>query len=188
MRNELIQAVLLIVTLGCIGCGEYSSDSTPAPASLSARAARRAYTGAPPIVPHPPLSGTCISCHTVTGREVPTRGMAPANPHSDTPGMSEKARCKQCHVFRQTEEQFQESEFVPLKLDGRQGDRAHVGAPPTVPHPFFMREDCQACHAGPAARPEIVCKHASRQRCVQCHVLHDDKKIPQVADLTTDKR
>lgn len=174
MPRVFPQIGLLFVSLWCVGCGEISSEPLPSAASLAERAKRRAYTGAPPVIPHPPLSGTCISCHTPLGREIPTRGMAPANPHTRTSGLSEKSRCKQCHLFRQTEEQFVENEFVPLKLDGRRSQRAHRDAPPTVPHPLFMREDCRACHAGPAARPEIVCKHTDRQRCVQCHVQADN--------------
>jgi cytochrome c-type protein NapB len=33
-----------------------------------------------------------------------------------------------------------------------------------------MRENCAACHAGPAAREEIRTSHPERTRCRQCHV------------------
>lgn len=160
---------LLVLVLAAAGCAG-SRGSDPAPATLAERAARRAFTGAPPVIPHPPLSGSCRSCHTPAGRPVPNLGMAPANPHALTPGLGEQARCRQCHVFRQSEGVFVQSEFVGWRNDGARGERAHAFAPPTIPHPTFLREDCRACHAGPAARPEILCRHADRLRCLQCHV------------------
>jgi hypothetical protein len=33
-----------------------------------------------------------------------------------------------------------------------------------------MRENCAACHTGPAAREEIRTTHPERIRCRQCHV------------------
>jgi predicted CXXCH cytochrome family protein len=44
------------------------------------------------------------------------------------------------------------------------------GAPPTIPHKVFMRENCGACHVGPGAREEILTTHPERTRCRQCHV------------------
>ena len=43
-------------------------------------------------------------------------------------------------------------------------------APPVMPHSAFMRENCLACHSGPAAREEIRTPHPERPRCGQCHV------------------
>ena len=100
--------------------------------------------------------------------------MAPANPHTHTPGMSETSRCKQCHVFRVEEDLFAESEFVAWTGRSRVANQAHSAAPQTVPHAHFMREDCAACHSGAAARPDVVCKHSERLRCLQCHVGQDD--------------
>jgi hypothetical protein len=137
--------------------------------SFSARAARRAYNGAPPVIPHRPLSGTCTDCHTVTGRDLPGLGIAPPNPHLDTAGIGAKARCQQCHVFQQTADLFAENSFVGLSHVLRKGDRLYPAAPPTIPHSLFMRESCNACHTGPAARQEIRCSHPERVRCTQCH-------------------
>ena len=50
------------------------------------------------------------------------------------------------------------------------GDRATAGAPPRIPHRLLMRENCVACHDGPAAREEIRTDHPERDRCRQCHV------------------
>ena len=33
-----------------------------------------------------------------------------------------------------------------------------------------MRENCLACHTGPAVRQEIATTHPERSRCRQCHV------------------
>jgi len=167
-----LTALLAVATTGCSQPTENATD-VPTPASLQVRAARCAYTGAPPVIPHPPLSSRCVACHTPSGRVVPTVGVAPANPHTKTPGFSEQSRCNQCHVFQQTEGVFTESAFVGFHAEGRTGDRDHPMAPPTVPHALFLHEDCQACHGGPAARPEIVCKHADRVRCRQCHVQQE---------------
>ncbi len=140
------------------------------PTSHVVRSQRRQYIGAPPVIPHPPQSGKCVTCHTPEGSHKPPLGFAPANPHTRTPGMSAESRCRQCHAFRHTEDVFVESDFESVVLTSTQGSRAHVTAPPTIPHPLNMRGDCNACHSGPSARPEIRCTHPERARCTQCHV------------------
>lgn len=144
-------------------------DDNAATAGWEQRLQRRAFPGAPPVVPHAPQSGKCIRCHTETGAERPPLGLAPANPHLRTDGMSEVSNCRQCHVFQRSRNEFAKSEFQPL-TPALHGSRAYPHAPPTIPHGLSMREDCRACHAGDAARPEIRCSHPSRLRCVQCHV------------------
>ncbi len=146
------------------------SNAEATPTSHAVRSQRRQYVGAPPVIPHPPLSGQCVTCHTTEGSFKPPLGFAPANPHTKTPGMSEESRCRQCHTFRFTNDEFVGSEFESLTLTRTHGSRAHSAAPPTIPHPLPMRGDCNACHSGPSARPEIVCKHPERTRCTQCHV------------------
>jgi hypothetical protein len=133
------------------------------------RAARRASHGAPPVIPHRPLGGTCTTCHAATAKDVPGIGVAPPNPHLRTPGMSDKSRCQQCHVFVETEELVVANEFQGLALALHRGERMYPHAPPVLPHRTFMREDCAACHAGPACRPEIRCSHPERTHCTQCH-------------------
>lgn len=164
--------VLMVASLWLIGAGCSSEESEVATlASWAERDSRRAYAGAPPVIPHPPLTGKCADCHTPEGgRVIPEVGIAPANPHTLTAGMSAESRCRQCHVFQQSEALFVDSDFSGLHFDVHTGDRATTSSPPTVPHTAFMREDCSACHCGPAARPEIVCNHADRVRCQQCHV------------------
>jgi cytochrome c-type protein NapB len=163
-------AVLSALVLFVAGCGDAASPSGATPATLAVRAERRAFAGAPPVIPHPPQSTECTRCHTAAGMEVPRLGFAPANPHGHTAGLSDSARCKQCHLFRQTEAVFAASTFASLKTVGLRGERAHAAAPPTMPHGQFMRENCLACHDGPSARPETRCTHPERSRCQQCHV------------------
>ena len=142
----------------------------PKKSSASVRADRRAYDGAPPVIPHAPMGSTCTECHNARGVEVPGVGFAPASPHDETKQAGRTARCVQCHVFRQTEARFVDSAFTGLAQDLRRGDRLYDGAPPRIPHATLMRENCAACHTGTAAREEIRSSHPERTRCRQCHV------------------
>lgn len=135
-----------------------------------ARAERRLFDGAPPVVPHQGFSSPCISCHDAEGMAVAGVGFAPPSPHEATRGLSATSRCSQCHVERLTDEVLVENRFVGLGQNLRRGRRLSDVAPPVRPHPAFMRENCLACHAGPAAREEIRTPHPERVRCEQCHV------------------
>lgn len=135
------------------------------------RAARRAYAGAPPVIPHPPQGQACIRCHDQVARAVPPLGLAPANPHRGTSIEARTRNCRQCHVFQRDTSVFVETQFVGLKQTGQPGDRLYPGAPPVAPHSAQLHENCLACHAGPAARPEIRCSHPERVRCRQCHMF-----------------
>ena len=164
---------LYLLTLS--GCQNSSDDASSGTSKItrtasSQRAERRAYDGAPPVIPHPRLGATCTECHTETGKAVPDRGYAPANPHLHTAGLSATANCSQCHVFKNATETFAENDFVGLAQTFAGGDRLYPGAPPVIPHRVFMRENCNACHDGPSAREEIRCDHAQRTNCRQCHV------------------
>lgn len=167
-------AAALWVAAACLvvsGCQPPTpqQDEQLVPASLAARAERRAFPGAPPVIPHPPQSSDCVACHAETAREVPRLGIAPGNPHLKTAGMSAASRCRQCHVFQVASDLFAASEFPENRRAMRKGGRAHIQAPPTIPHALFMREDCQSCHNGAAAPSEIRCSHAERMNCRQCH-------------------
>jgi cytochrome c-type protein NapB len=83
--------------------------------------------------------------------------------------MGDTIRCLQCHVFRLTDDVFAANSFVGLPQDLRRGKRLNGISPPTIPHKTFMRENCSACHSGPAAREEIRTSHPERIRCRQCH-------------------
>jgi len=177
---KLIVTFLSLISLvGCLPSidttGNDSEQQTQVAVTLTpsaVRASRRAYSGAPPVIPHPPLGASCTVCHTEIGKATPPLGFAPANPHLKTPGIGSTANCKQCHLFQKSAESdlFQKNTFIGFKPNTTRGDRLFATAPPVVPHHHFMRESCASCHSSPAARPEIRCSHAERTNCTQCHV------------------
>ena len=130
----------------------------------------RQYPGSPPHIPHkvfPAFSDEaeeCLACHDRGGYDVELDAYAPVTPHP------EKELCYQCHVPKRTDELFVESNWLsvpPPKL----GNSQLGGSPPPIPHSLQIRDDCIACHAGPAAVAEIRVDHATRGNCRQCHVL-----------------
>jgi len=163
------------VALLAASCGDDSGtvavpgrpDAVKTTASL--RAERRLFDGAPPVVPHGDFGAACLECHNTTGVAVEGVGFSPPQPHGDEVE-GRMSRCTQCHVFAATAATFRSSTFEGLAQDLRKGERLFVGAPPVIPHPLLLRENCMACHTGPAAREEIRCSHPERDRCQQCHV------------------
>lgn len=144
------------------------------------RAMRRAYNGSPPVVPHPVdqrSAAACIVCHE-HGKRIGDR-FAPAMSHAYF------TNCTQCHVESigqppiADRSLLTESAFRGLERPGT-GTRAWAGAPPTMPHPTLMRENCVACH-GPTGTAPIRTTHAWRTNCTQCHASNarsDQRKIP----------
>ncbi len=143
-----------------------ASDGELKPANLQVRSKRRAFDGAPPVVPHESFGLACMTCHTAEGKIVPPLGIAPASPHDSR--SASFSNCKQCHVFSLTDRLFVETDFQGVPQQYRPAGLVHH--PPVIPHATAMRAQCAACHTGPAARPEIVCSHPHRTNCVQCHV------------------
>ena len=152
--------------------------STPASpderaAALEARSAGRAYSGAPPVVPHSiDQTGVeaCLACHE-SGFRV---GDVSVPPMSHGP----LANCTQCHVessgapprradFRGQAASLADSGFSGLPEPGA-GSRAWPGAPPTIPHTTWMRESCNSCH-GELASAGLRASHPWRRSCTQCH-------------------
>lgn len=140
-------------------------------AALEARAARRAYDGAPPVIPHavdPSGSYACKTCHA-EGMRVAGH-VAPARSHG------ELQSCTECHVVANgpvpTEEPltggppFADNSFEGLGSPG-DGPRAFAGAPPQIPHRTFMREQCVSCHG--VLGTGVRTSHPWRQACTQCH-------------------
>lgn len=178
MKRVLFLAAVLA------GC---SNDSGEAPtvaapgrpgaqkSSAAVRASRRLFDGAPPTIPHAPIGASCTQCHNERGMDVPGLGFAPPSPHELTPGMSALSRCHQCHVHALESAEFVANTFAGIEQDLRRGERLYDGAPPVVPHARSMRENCSACHDGPAAREQIRCSHPERTRCDQCHVSSADE-------------
>lgn len=165
---------LAAVAIVASACGEGRWDPVPGRdavrSSAEVRAARRAYDGAPPTIPHENMGVECTACHNADGMAVEGLGFAPASPHDATTNAGFTQRCRQCHVFVNDENVFVENDFVGLAQDLRRGGRMAGNSPPTIPHRILMRENCAACHTGPGARVEITSSHPERDRCRQCHV------------------
>lgn len=142
-------------------------------AALAERATRRAYNGAPPVVPHAidqDSAANCIACHG-PGLAIEDR-RASRMPHALL------LNCTQCHV--------EQAGAAPLGAGGllvavltagndfcglpapEGGERAWIGAPPIVPHSTLMRSDCLACH-GPTGPLGMQSSHPWRSDCLQCH-------------------
>jgi len=160
-----------------VACGDDEKTTVAVPghpgaekSAASVRAERRAFDGAPPVIPHAPFGAQCVNCHTPAGIEVPGVGFAPPSPHRETKGMEGTTYCTQCHVWKVTDGVFRENEFAGLRQDLREGKSAMPGSPPVIPHAVQMRENCMACHTGPAAREPIRCDHPERVACRQCHL------------------
>ena len=171
-----MNARLLVAFLLLAACGD-DSQKTAVPGVpgafktvASARAERRLFAGAPPVIPHHDFGADCVSCHTTAGMSVPQFGFAPPSPHDPEQLQGGMARCRMCHVSAGQEPPFADNDFVGLRQDLRAGKRLNDLAPPVIPHQTLLRENCMACHTGPAAREEIRCPHPERERCVQCHL------------------
>lgn len=155
-----------------------SRDAAALPAeveqALQARAARRAYDGAPPMVPHPIDQrdpAACLACHETGLRAEALR--APAMSHGAM------TNCTQCHAPTlgsapppRVDLPPSPPSLVPSGFLGepapRGGERAYEGAPPTTPHRTWLRERCESCH-GSASHPGLQTSHLDRQSCTQCH-------------------
>jgi cytochrome c-type protein NapB len=178
-RGQPLAAAILGAWLlaACGGSQDPRGPSVPVPGttgayktSATARAERRLFDGAPPVIPHQDFGAACIACHTPAGIDVPGIGFAPPVPHTATTPPAAMSRCAQCHVWKTSDAEFAANGFVGLRQDLRAGKRLNDLAPPVIPHQVLLRENCSACHTGPAAREEIRCPHPERDRCTQCHV------------------
>lgn len=159
---------------------------------VATRDQRRAYDGAPPVIPHPIHQTTpvaCLVCH-----QQPTRigdVIAPAMSHAEYPS------CTQCHVPQSGIESFptdvpmpegqppQGNAFVGKASPGP-GQRAALGAPPVMPHGLMMRENCASCH-GPSAGSGPATTHPERANCLQCHALDAKLDYPALVEYLKDR-
>lgn len=101
----------------------------------------------------------CVACHKA---DTISPNMLP---HPNMPN------CRQCHIVQGDEDvkPFRRNSHAGIAASARL-PRPHRGVPPVVPHRFFMRENCLACH-GPQAEPAILrTTHPTRANCRQCHV------------------
>jgi nitrate reductase (cytochrome), electron transfer subunit len=156
---------------------EISARIQPGPADRQAalvrRAARRAFDGAPPTIPHAidPLSvPACLVCHE-HGAVIANR-VAPRMSHEP------HASCVQCHVVAlepigsigltpAAPSEPVANTFIGLTAPARV-ERAWPGAPPMIPHTTWMRERCDSCHGARGAFG-LRTPHPWRQACTQCH-------------------
>lgn len=166
--NRNWQSVLTSLTQPPANQQAWSSASKSDRRALqSIRAVRRAFAGAPPVVPHPidqMSSSSCLSCHG-EGLFIGKGVRAPKMSHASL------QNCTQCHVESRlldleaatvAKNEFEQME-TPLG-----GARAWPGAPPMIPHTTWMRDNCLSCHGstGPLA---IRTSHPQRASCLQCH-------------------
>lgn len=149
-----------------------SLDGVSKSEDLAARAARRAYDGAPPRIPHAvrqDAAAECLACHEDGLR---FRGLL-ATPMSHTAYTS----CTQCHVVDEApmpggadlpaDPRAVPNTFVGL-ASPTAGPRAWDIAPPQIPHRTHMRERCDSCH-GVNGRDAMRSTHPWRANCEQCH-------------------
>ncbi len=143
-------------------------------AAVDARSRRRAFDGAPPVIPHgitQKSSASCLTCHRKGA--VVNNKVAPALPHPPY------TSCTQCHVPSQgigkNNMPRAGNSFVGLRSSGK-GRRDSLGAPPSIPHSTWMRSNCLACH-GPAGKPGLRTPHPQRKSCEQCHAP-DQRRQP----------
>lgn len=144
-----------------------ATDAQARAAALEARAQHRAFSGAPPTIPHPVSQGNgreCGMCHAQGG----TLGATLAPPRSHP----KLEQCTQCHVPERsgapaTAQAFSvASDFEPLR--GAPAPSRWSIAPPQMPHTSWMRERCESCH-GTFGRHGLQTSHPQRQSCLQCH-------------------
>jgi nitrate reductase cytochrome c-type subunit len=128
---------------------------------------RRAYPGAPPVIPHEidkgneAIPGNCLACHQNGEYSPKFKAYAPKTPHP------QYVNCQQCHVPEG------KSFFRPSGWKKPKGPELNQkglrSSPPVMPHELSLRENCAACHTGPSAPKEIRTTHPERINCIQCH-------------------
>lgn len=129
-------------------------------AAIADRAKNRAYDGAPPTIPHPVDAhsvASCLACHG--------EGLKVGDRIASKMSHAMMTNCTQCHVEQSPVPV--ETTFVGVYRAGP-GKRASPGAPPTIPHHTWMRENCNSCH-GLVTRPGTRTTHPWLTNCTQCH-------------------
>ena len=137
------------------------------------RAERRAYDGAPPIIPHAIQTidvKSCVACHSQDSNVLLAGSVPPKMSHQMF------ANCTQCHVPSEGNDFLKDSSHAGLNVENLftgarspgSGSQAYDGAPPVIPHRLNMRQNCQACHGSGMANA-IRTPHPQQQSCLQCH-------------------
>jgi nitrate reductase (cytochrome), electron transfer subunit len=185
----------------CVTAYRADADSQAAPESAThletdtndavvaerlARASHRAFYTAPPVIPHdlyPSSAGDCLTCHREEGQYFGKTSTRTPHPHLTS--------CTQCHLAGKPIFTELESENVDTSWKGLEtpleGTRAHLVAPPTMPHRKFLREDCQSCHSHQSPLVSMRGPHPERSSCTQCHVAVENSEfeIDRVRSLPT---
>ncbi len=131
---------------------------------------RRAYPGAPPVIPHKLTENervadeNCLSCHGEGGYSEKFEAFAPVSPHL----RDEFKNCTQCHTPVNTEAPFRQSNWKTVSPP-ETNQRTIPTAPPQIPHDLQNRSFCASCHAGPGAVQSLRSDHAHLSNCRQCH-------------------
>ncbi len=146
---------------------------------MRGRAERRAYDGAPPMIPHAINYRdveSCVACHSQDANVIVGGKRTPAMSH---PYMT---NCTQCHapagglgfmkVHSGTTALVVTNNFKGNPAAGK-GSRAYPGAPPAMPHRVWMRQNCMSCH-GPGMPDAITTSHPQRANCLQCHAQNSE--------------
>ena len=139
---------------------------------------RRAYSGAPPVVPHPVDARTnrtqaCNVCHEKGGFTPKFNAYVPVTPHP------QYRNCLQCHALgANVVADFVGNDWLSVRVPVLHRP-ALPGNPPPMPHPLRLHDNCLACHAGPAAVAEVRTSHPERLNCQQCHVPRTTQAIFQ---------
>lgn len=148
--------------------------------SLSTRSARRAFNGAPPVIPHAVEQtddAACYACHGEGARV----GQRVANRMSH----GFLVNCMQCHATPPPKpfahiDVAATNTFVGLPAP-TSGERSFPGSPPVIPHSTWMRERCLSCHGGTVGWPGLEVTHRWRTNCMQCHASTADLEQAVVA-------
>lgn len=157
---------------------EVTEDFKPSEAekqqSTLVRASRRAFNGAPPIIPHAVERTDDAACYACHGQ-----GMRIEDRVANRMSHGFLANCMQCHAppppqpFADEEKEGETNAIVENSFVGMpaplQGERAFPGAPPTIPHSTWMRGQCLACHSRQVGWAGLESTHPWRQNCQQCH-------------------
>jgi len=145
------------------------------------RKSLRAYSGAPPVVPHRidrrTSRETCLHCHTSGGNYFKGKRAKPT-PHP------EFINCWQCHVEQKDKSFYVKSDFQPNRYHKYPKPEPEV--PPFRPHPLQNREKCETCHLGENADPDLVTPHGPREGCPMCHMDKPTEEESEEDDFEDD--
>ena len=168
-------------------------ERTAHPRNLKTRRFLRAYPGAPPRIPHAVTpeefrTDACRTCHERGGFSKRFDAYVPVTPHPERgvclqchvgedsvmgiaiPIAQPNARCPLCHGPSGGPPRANASLTWATSVWPKLPAEAADGSPPPIPHSLQFRENCLACHSGPAAATEIRTTHPAWVNCRQCHL------------------